>query len=43
MKDMSKGIEVVRLLKQVMGLLKNAHKPCNEMNLTGPQAKDGSI
>ncbi len=37
MEDMSKGIEVVKLLKQVMGLVKNAHKPCDEMNLTGPQ------
>lgn len=38
MEDMSRGIAVVKLLKQVMGLVKSVHKPCGEMNLTGPQA-----
>lgn len=38
MKDISKSIAVIKLLKQIMASIKNAHKPCDEMNLTGPQA-----
>jgi DNA-binding MarR family transcriptional regulator len=38
MEDMTKGIAVVKLLKQLMGLIKHSvHKPYGEMNLTGPQ------
>lgn len=38
MENMSRGIAVVKLLKQIMGLVKHSvHKPCSEMNLTGPQ------
>ena len=38
MEDMTRGIAVVKLLKQLMGLIKHSvHKPCIEMNLTGPQ------
>lgn len=38
MNDISKSIELIKLLKQIMLLIKNSHKPYGEMNLTGPQA-----
>ena len=38
MEDVNRGIEVIKLLKQIMGLIKNDYKPYGEMNLTGPQA-----
>jgi len=38
MENVSRGIAVSRLLKQIMGLIKNANRPCGGMNLTGPQA-----
>lgn len=38
MEDMSRGIEVVKLLKQIMVLIKNSNShSCGKMNLTGPQ------
>jgi DNA-binding MarR family transcriptional regulator len=38
MEDMSRGIEVVKLLKQIMVIIKHSNsQPCGKMNLTGPQ------
>lgn len=38
MEDMSRGIEVVKLLKQIVVLIKHSNsQPCGKMNLTGPQ------
>ncbi|HOQ02087.1 MAG TPA: MarR family transcriptional regulator [Acetivibrio clariflavus] len=38
MEGENRGIAVSRLLKEIMVLIKNAHKPCGDMKLTGPQA-----
>lgn len=38
MADMNRGIEVAKLLKQIMVLVKhNNNQTCGKMNLTGPQ------